>query len=142
VGPGEMVYDASSDTLYVASEDEKVGGVEAGSIFAIEKAGTSKSDGGKGTLIYADKAHLHGPVGLVRAPDGNFIAANTDAVNADSKQPSELVEFTVAGKFVDQVSVDPSTGAAFGLALGVSNAATVLAVLSDNQSALSVRSVP
>ena len=142
VGPGGMVYDAATDTLYLASEDEKVGGVEAGTIFAIAKAGKTTSDGGKGTVIYADASHLHGPVGLVRAPDGNLIAANTDAVNSDSTRPSELVEFTTAGKFVDQVSVDPSTGAAFGLTVGVSNGSTVLAVLSDNQSALSVRSVP
>jgi hypothetical protein len=110
VGPGGMVYDAATDTLYLASEDEKVGGVEAGTIFAIAKAGKTTSDGGKGTVIYADASHLHGPVGLVRAPDGNLIAANTDAVNSDSTQPSELVEFTTAGKFVDQVSVDPNTG--------------------------------
>ncbi len=142
VGPGGMVYDASKDTLYVASEDEKVGKVEAGSIFAVAKAGATKSDNGKGTLIYADATHLHGPVGLIQAPDGNFIAANTDAVNPDSKQPSELVEFTAAGKFVDQVSVDPSPGAAFGLAVGSSNGSTVLAVLSDNQAVMSVRTVP
>ncbi len=142
VGPGGMVYDASNDTLYVASESEKVGKVEAGSIFAVAKAGATKSDNGKGTLIYADATHLHGPVGLIQAPDGNFIAANTDAVNSDSKQPSELVEFTAAGKFIDQVSVDPSTGAAFGLAVGSSSGATVLAVLSDNQAVMSVRTVP
>lgn len=142
VGPGGMVYDAASDTLYVASEDEKVGGVEAGTIFAIANAGKTTTDAGKGTVIYADAKHLRGPVGLVRAPNGNLVAANTDAVNSASADPSELVEFTTAGKFVDQVSVDPSPGAAFGLAIGDSNGSTVLAVLSDNQNALSVRSIP
>jgi hypothetical protein len=142
VGPGGMVYDAPSDTLFLASEDEKVGGVEAGTIFSIAKASTTKSDGGKGTKLFADASHLHGPVGLAQAPNGNLIAANTDAVNADSAHPSELVEFTTAGTFVDQVSVDPTTGAAFGLAIGASNGSTVLAVLSDNQTALSVRSIP
>lgn len=142
VGPGGMVYDASSDTLYLASEAEKVGGMEAGTIFAIAKAGKTTSDGGKGTVVYADASHLRGPVGLVLAPDGNLIAANTDAVNSDPTQPSELVEFTMAGKFVDQVSVDPSPGAAFGLTIGTSNGSAILAVLSDNQSALSVRSIP
>jgi hypothetical protein len=137
-----MVYDAPTDTLYLASEDEKVGGTEVGTIFSIAKAGATKSDGGKGAKVFADASHLHGPVGLVRAPNGNLIAASTDAVNADSAHPSELVEFTTAGAFVDQVSVDPKTGAAFGLTIGASGGSTVLAVLSDNQSALSVRSIP
>lgn len=93
-------------------------------------------------MVYADASHLPGPVGLVLAPDGHLTAANTDAVNSDSTPPGELVEFTTAGKFVDQVSVDPSTGAAFGLTVGTPNGSTVLAVLSDNQSALAVRSIP
>jgi hypothetical protein len=142
VGPAGMVYDASSDTLYVASEAEKVGGVASGTIYAIAKAGKTKTDGGKGTVVYADASHLRGPVGLVLAPDGNLIAANTDSVNSDSKHPSELVEFTTAGTFVNEVSVDPGTGAAFALAIGASGGNTVLAVLSDNQNAVSLRTVP
>ncbi len=35
--------------------------------------------------------HLHGPFGLVLAPNGDLITANGDAVNGDPTQPSELV---------------------------------------------------
>ena len=44
--------------------------------------------------------HLHGPLGLVLAPNGDLITANGDAVNPIPTPPSELVEFTPAGKFV------------------------------------------
>lgn len=142
VGPGGMVYDAASDLLYVASTAEKINGTEAGSVFAVANAGARTTDGGKGRLIFADAAHLHGPIGLVMAPNGNLVAANSDAVNSDPNQPSELVEFTPSGRFVGQVSVDPSTGAAFGLTIGAVNGQPVLATLNDNQSMLAVRSVP
>jgi uncharacterized protein YuzE/propanediol dehydratase small subunit len=143
VGPGGMVYDAAADTLYLASTNEKVGGTEAGSIFAIPKAGSRTDDAGMGTAIFMDATHLHGPIGLVRAPSsGNLIFANSDAVNADPAQPSELVEITIAGQFVRQVSVDPNNGAAFGLTIGAVGADTRIAVLNDNQSIASVRSVP
>jgi hypothetical protein len=33
----------------------------------------------------------------------------------DPNQPSEIVEFTVKGKFIGQASVDPAQGGAFGL---------------------------
>src|SRR5580692_5035657 len=118
VGPAGMVYDETSDTLYLASSAEKVGGVESGTIFAIAKAGKATTDGGKGTVVYADVDHLRGPLGLVKAPNGDFVVANADAVNSDAKHPSELVEFTSSGKFVNEVSVDPMTGGAFALATG------------------------
>ncbi|MBB5408903.1 hypothetical protein HDG34_002840 [Paraburkholderia sp. HC6.4b] len=37
----------------------------------------------------------------------------------DPKRPSEIVEFTVDGQFVAQMSVDPAPGSAFGLAFGL-----------------------
>jgi hypothetical protein len=61
---------------------------------------------------------LRGPLGLALAPNGHLITANGDAINPDPKKPSELVEFTVDGRFIAQLSVDPSQGAAFGLAFG------------------------
>jgi hypothetical protein len=75
------------------------------------------SDAGMGNLVYQDSAHLRGPLGLVLLPNGDLIAANGDAVNGDPNQPSELVEFTPQGKFVGQFSIDPSQGAAFGIAV-------------------------
>jgi hypothetical protein len=72
---------------------------------------------GKGTLVVQDSIHLHGPLGLALAPNGDLITSNGDAVNADASHSSELVEFTAQGKFVSQFSLDPSAGAAFGIAL-------------------------
>ena len=68
-------------------------------------------------MVYQDDAHLRGPLGLVLAPNGDLITANGDAVNPDPTQTSELVEFTPEGKFVGQFSIDPTAGAAFGLAV-------------------------
>jgi hypothetical protein len=65
-------------------------------------------------LVFSDP-HLRGPLALRWAPNGNLIAANGDAVNADPAFPSELVEFTKSGQFVRQFNVDASQGGAFGL---------------------------
>ncbi|HEV3111737.1 MAG TPA: hypothetical protein VGY99_14725 [Candidatus Binataceae bacterium] len=109
VGPAGLVYDRHRDTLYVAAEDDNA-------IYAIHDAGMLNSSAGKGTLVYKDDMHLHGPLGLMRAPDGNFITANADpAAHNDPNQPSELVEFTLSGKFVRQYSIDPNQGAAFAI---------------------------
>ena len=142
VGPTGMVYDPGSDTLYLASTVEKVAGTETGTVFAIAKAGTTASDGGKGTLVYADAAHLHGPAGLALAPNGHLLVANGDAVNVDPNQPSEIVEITTAGQYVGQFSVDPTIGGAFGVAVGTFNGQTVLAAVNDVQTLLSIQSVP
>lgn len=61
---------------------------------------------------------MSGPLALALAPNGHLVTANGDAVNADAQQPSEIVEFTVDGRFVAQMQVDTVPGAAFGLAFG------------------------
>jgi hypothetical protein len=132
VGPGGLAYDPATGTLYVASQAEKVAGVEVGTIFSIANAGTTTTDNGMGTVVFADPMHLHGPIGLVLAPNGNLITANSDAVNADPKQPSELVEFTTSGQFVGQFSVDPANGGAFGLAVGTVAGEYRLTATDDN----------
>jgi hypothetical protein len=68
-------------------------------------------------VIYSDTVHLHGPLDLAFAPNGDLVVANSDGSNADPNQPSELVEFTTQGKFVAQFSLDPNNGGAFGLAI-------------------------
>jgi len=109
VGPAGLVYDRVTDTLYVSAEDDNA-------IYAIHNAGSLTSSAGKGMLIYKDNAHLHGPLGLMVAPDGNFVTANADpTAHNDPAQPSELVEFTLGGKFVRQYSIDPNQGAAFAI---------------------------
>ena len=74
-------------------------------------------DGGSGKLIYTDAKHLHGPLGMAMAPNGDLLASNNDVINSDPNQPSEIVEFTVGGKFVKQISMDPAQGGSFGLAV-------------------------
>jgi len=51
------------------------------------------------------------------APNGNLVASQNDVINSDPNQPSELVEFTIDGEFVKQISVDPAQGGSFGLAI-------------------------
>ncbi|MGF6755879.1 hypothetical protein [Paraburkholderia sp. GAS42] len=109
VGPTGLAYDPRRDVLYVASTVDNA-------IFAVFDAGNTRHDGGKGVVIYADHAHLHGPLGLALGPNGDLFTANGDAINPDPKQPSEIVEFTPQGRFVAQLSMDPLQGGAFGLA--------------------------
>jgi hypothetical protein len=109
IGPAGLVYNSLADTLFVASEDDN-------EIFAIPHAGMSTGSTSKGMLVYRDNTHLHGPLGLIVAPDGNFVTANADpSAHVDAAQPSELVEFTPGGSFVRQFSIDPNTGAAFAI---------------------------
>jgi hypothetical protein len=68
----------------------------------------------RGGIAFAD-SHLRGPLALRFAPNGDLLAANGDAVNADVLHPSEIVEFTTGGEFVGEYNVDSSQGGAFGL---------------------------
>jgi hypothetical protein len=111
VGPTGLAYDPQHDVLYVASTGDNA-------VFAIYGAAGATHSGGVGRLIYQDSRHLHGPLALALAPNGHLVTANGDAVNPDPQQPSEIVEFTVDGQFVAQMSVDPAQGSAFGLAFG------------------------
>jgi uncharacterized protein (TIGR03118 family) len=131
VGPTGLAYDARRDILYVASTDDNA-------IYAIDDAGDTHKDHGKGKLIYQDNAHLHGPLALVLAPNGDLITANGDAVNSDPNQPSELVEFTPGGKFVGQFSIDPNPGGAFGIALANVDGELRFAAVNDNTASLDV----
>jgi hypothetical protein len=109
LGPTGLAFDARTNTLYVASTADNA-------IYAIRNAGTTRTDHGTGQIIYQDATHLHGPLGLTFAADGNLIAAQGDAINSDPNQPSELVEFTRTGKFVGQFSISDMQGGAFGVA--------------------------
>ena len=110
LGPSGLAYDAANDILYVASSSDNA-------VYAIPNAGSVQSYTGMGTMIYQDMTHLHGALDLVLAPNGDLIVANSDGSNEDPNQPSEIVEFTTAGKFVSQFSVDATGGGAFGIAL-------------------------
>ena len=120
-GPGGLAYNATTGTLYVASQFDN-------SIYAIHNAGHTSRDQGRGKLLVSDPTNLHAPIGLILAPNGNLIVANSDAFNVDTDQPSELVEYTQKGVFVARHSVDPANGGAFGLAI----ANGILAAVDDN----------
>jgi hypothetical protein len=129
VGPTGLAYDELHDLLYVASTDDN-------EIFAVPDAGRTDSDNGPGSVIYQDNAHLHGPLALALAPNGDLITANGDAVNPDPTQNSEIVEFTPAGEFVSQFQIDPVVGSAFGLAVERSRGRILFAAVDDTTATL------
>jgi uncharacterized protein (TIGR03118 family) len=132
VGPTGLAFDPRTDTLYVASTGDNA-------IFAIHDADDTQHDHGMGRLIYSDPAHLHGPLGLVLAPNGDLIFANGDAVNPDPNKTNELVEITPNGKFVSEFQLDSgSGGGAFGLAVSSANGALRFAAVDDNTNTVQI----
>lgn len=125
VGPTGLALDRDRDVLYVSSTGDNA-------IFAIPDASDRTSDAGMGKPVVTDQTHLHGPLGLVLARNGDLVSTQGDAVNSDPNQPSELVEFTREGEFVAQVPVDPAQGGAFGLALRPLEDGFVFATVDDN----------
>jgi DNA-binding beta-propeller fold protein YncE len=129
VGPTGLAYDAVGDILYVASTGDN-------EIFKILHAGVTNMSVSKGTVVYQDNAHLRGPLALAFAPNGHLVTSNGDAVNPPPATPpplpSQLVEFTINGQFIGQLSVDPAAGGAFGLAFGqAANAMVRFAAVND-----------
>jgi len=109
VGPTGLAYDQDRDLLYVASTADN-------EIFAIANAAKRTTSAGTGFVVFADQTHLHGPLGLTLAPNGNLITANGDGVNAGGTQ-NDLVEFTKEGMLVATYQLDGGNpGAAFGIA--------------------------
>ena len=131
VGPTGLALNAGTDTLYIASTGDNA-------IFAIANASTATRDHGKGKMIVNDQMHLHGPLGLVLASNGDLISAQGDAVNPDMSQPSEIVEFTSQGQFVSEFPIDSAPGSAFGLALMQMGANFVFAAVDDGMNVLDI----
>jgi hypothetical protein len=123
------VYDAPRDRLYVASTGDNA-------VFAIPDAADRQKDAGMGFIVYQDDVHLHGALGLAAAPNGHLLVTNSDGINSDPNQPSEIVEFTKDGYFVKQLSVDPAQGGSFGLAVKSSKDEAIFAAVDDNTSTL------
>jgi DNA-binding beta-propeller fold protein YncE len=131
IGPTGLAYDATSDVLYVASTGDNA-------IYSIASAKARTTDGGVGTLIYSDSVNLHGPLGLLLAPNGDLIASNGDAVNAGGMQ-NELVEFTITGSFVADYQVDSGAGgAAFGIAVLQTAGGIRFAAIDDDTNSVTV----
>ena len=106
LGPTGLAFDATADTLYVASTADNA-------VYAVSAATHRSRAAVKGELVFSNQ-HLRGPLALRFAPNGNLLTANGDAVNADALHPSEIVEFTRLGQFVSEYNVDASEGGAFG----------------------------
>ena len=83
-------------------------------VFAVQNAATRTSSGGTGAVIYTDAVHLHGSLAMAKAPNGDLLVSNSDVINSDLNQPSEIVEFTIQGQFIKQLNVDPAQGGSFG----------------------------
>ena len=135
VGPTGLVYDQATDVLYVASTADN-------SVYSVQNARTRNSSGGKGTVIYTDARHLHGPLAMAEAPNNDLIVANSDVINSNPLLPSEYVEFTKQGQFVSQLSIDPAQGGSFGLAVNTTATESFLAAVDDNTATLIVWRMP
>ncbi len=133
--PTGLVYNRKTGDLYVASTaDNKV--------FALHDAADTDKDEGTGRVLYEDNTHLHGPLGMTMAPNGHLLVSNNDAINPDPAQPSEIVEFTLGGKFVKQLSVDPTPGGSFGLNVQTVDYVATFAAVDDNASVLLIWTLP
>ena len=108
VAPTGSAFDSQNDILYVASTGDNA-------VYAIRDALKLRSSKGEGTVIYSDQVHLHGALAMVFGPNGDLLVSNSDGINPDPNQPSEIVEFTVNGQFIGELSVDANLGGAFGL---------------------------
>jgi hypothetical protein len=133
--PTGLVYDPKKDVLYVAATADNA-------VFAVSNAAGRNNDGGKGQVIYQDQTHLHGPLGMDVSPQGHLLVSNNDAINPDPNQPSEIVEFTITGNFVKQLSMDPNPGGSFGLAVAVEGITSRFAAVDDNNSTLNIWTLP
>jgi hypothetical protein len=129
--PTGLVYDPHTDTLFVAATADNA-------VFAVSDAGDRTHDNGMGTKIYEDNVHLHGPLAMTEAPNGNLVVSNNDAINVDATHPSEIVEFTKNGKFIQEMSVDQAGGGSFGLNITALEDVARFAFVDDNVSALSI----
>lgn len=130
LGPSGLFYDQYHDVLYVASSTDNA-------VYTLAGAGAATSSIGSGTQLIQDYVHLHGPLDMAAAPNGDLLIANSDGSNADPNQPSELTEYTLTGQFVSQYSVDANNGGAFGLnAYTVSWNTVRVAAVDDNANML------
>jgi hypothetical protein len=140
VGPTGLVYDPITDLLYVASTVDNA-------VFSVQNPRTRNSSGGKGTLVYTDANHLHGPLAMAQAPNDHLIVANSDVINPNPHLPSEYVEFTKQGHFVSQLSIDAAEGGSFGLAVyvrtvNIAPRESFFAAVNDNAATLIVWRMP
>jgi hypothetical protein len=121
--------------LFVASTEDNA-------VFAVQGALTRPGSGGTGSIIYTDAVHLHGPLAMAQASNGDLLVSNSDVINSNPNQPSEIVEFTKQGRFIKQLSVDPAQGGSFGLAVNLSGVTSFFAAVDDNTATLTIWKIP
>jgi hypothetical protein len=115
--PTGLVYNAATDTLFVASTVDNA-------VFAVPDASKATNSGGTGTIVYQDPKHLHGALAMAMAPN-------------------EIVEFTTTGEFVKEISVDIAQGGSFGLQTRVTGLNQAqLAAVDDNQATRIIWTLP
>jgi hypothetical protein len=141
VGPTGLAFDALAHVLYVASTSDN-------QIFKIPNADIASNSVDKGTLVYDDPVHLHGPLALALTPNGTLLTSNGDAINVmppprpPNQLPSEIVEFTKDGHFIGQLSIDSVPGAAFGIATVPVSASTArIALVNDDDNTIIVQTL-
>lgn len=108
IGPSGLAYEPQQDALFVASPGDNT-------IFRVANAGTTTADNGRGTVLFNDPVHLHGPAGLVFGPNGHLLATNGRGVLAEPNNASDVVELTDRGKFISHQAVDSRSGGGSGL---------------------------
>jgi hypothetical protein len=128
--PTGLVYVQSQDVLYVASTGDNA-------VFAVSNAAGRSGTTGRGQLIYEDNKHLHGALAMILAQNGHLLVTNNDTINPNPNKPSEIVEFTVDGQFVKEISVDPAFGGSFGLAAR-GPLVPILAAVDDNTATIDI----
>src|ERR1035438_4796657 len=116
LGPTGLAYDAWADTLYVASTADN-------KIYSVSDATHRDNSTKLGSVEFAGP-QLRGPLALRFSPNGHLLTANGDVINADVLHPSEIVEFTKGGHFVQEYNVDSSEGGAFGIDAALGNLRT------------------
>ena len=131
VGPTGLAYNPKTDVLFVNSTLDNL-------VYAVHRAGHVKNVQGPGKILFSDQTHLHGPLGLALAPNGDLLIANGDVTNADPNQPSEVVEITQKGQLVGQFSTFAQTAAPFGIGVGVSGNAVTIGVVNDDNNTINV----
>lgn len=137
LGPAGLLYDDGADVLYVASTVDNA-------IYKILDPGNAGPSSGTGTLVFTDP-HLRGPLALALAPNQHLLTSNGDAINPNPSRPSEIIEFTKAGKFVGEYNIHQNQGGAFGVATFTPMEKTddgaeinLLGVVNDNSNDISV----
>ncbi len=131
LGPSGLAFDATHDTLYIASSADNA-------VYQIHNAATTKAKV-NAALFFQDLTRLHGPLDIAFLPNGHLLVANSDGSNADPNQPSELVEYNREGQFLAQMPVDPNNGGAFGLAIkAIGEDVLRLAAVDDNANTLNL----